>query len=199
MDETGDIAPLQILPGDGEATYHRAFISRAEAELLQERLLREIPWRHDEVVVFGRTRVTARKVSWHGDEGCHYAYAGKLKHALPWTECLRDIKLRVEERVGLSFNSCLLNLYHSGAEGMGWHRDNEPELGPRPVIASVSLGATRRFLFRHRVDCRKVEVALGSGSLLVMAGECQQFWLHSLPKALRVRENRVNLTFRRIQ
>lgn len=141
----------------------------------------------------------ARKVSWHGDPGCAYTYAGSRKSPQPWTDSLRALKDRVEAAAGVPFNSCLLNLYHAGTEGMGWHSDDEPELGPEPVIASLSLGAARRFLFRHRVEKTRVEVRLEHGSLLVMRGACQRLWQHSLPKALRVREPRINLTFRRIE
>jgi alkylated DNA repair dioxygenase AlkB len=190
--------PQPVLPFDGHALYWGPIVDGANAEAWFEGFLREIPWVHDEVIVFGKTRVTARRVSWHGDSGCDYAYAGRRKVALPWTPLLDLVKSRVEERAGCTFNSCLLNLYHSGVEGMGWHRDNEPELGPEPVIASMSLGARRRFLFRHRRTKQTVEIHLEPGSLLVMSGACQQNWMHSLPKSLRVKEPRINLTFRRV-
>jgi alkylated DNA repair dioxygenase AlkB len=193
------LLPRNILPAGGEAWYWGTLFSGHDADAWLARLLAEIPWQQDEVVVFGKKRVTARKVSWHGNAGCSYTYAGMRKCPQPWTDSLSAIKDRLEASVGVSFNSCLLNLYHSGAEGMGWHSDDEPELGPEPVIASLSFGAPRRFLFRHRTEKTPVEVMLEHGSLLVMRGACQRFWQHSLPKALRVKEPRVNLTFRWIE
>jgi alkylated DNA repair dioxygenase AlkB len=198
MPHVGLKGPIQVLPGDGEACYWGPVFSVEESRVALARLLEEVPWKRETVVLFGREHVLARKVSWHGEAGCDYAYAGRRKAALPWTECLKEVKARVEDLSGVRFNSCLLNLYHSGAEGMGWHSDDEPELGAQPVIASVSLGAERRFLFRHRVDGSTVEVKLENGSLLVMRGTCQQHWKHCLPKALRIHEQRINLTFRKV-
>jgi alkylated DNA repair dioxygenase AlkB len=190
--------PRNVLPAGGEAWYWGPLFPAGEADACFGRLRAEIPWQQDEVVVFGKKRVTARKVSWHGDPGCAYTYAGRCKSPRPWTDSLSVIKEEVESVTGVRFNSCLLNLYHSGAEGMGWHSDDEPELGPEPVIASLSFGAVRRFLFRHRTEKTAVELRLEHGSLLVMRGACQRFWQHSLPKALRIREPRINLTFRQI-
>jgi alkylated DNA repair dioxygenase AlkB len=187
-----------LLPSGGDVRYWGPIFDPAESETVFEKLFREIPWSHEEVVLFGKLHVTSRKVAWHGDPGSDYTYAGRRKQPAPWTEILRALKTRVEKAAECHFNSCLLNLYQSGAEGMGWHRDDEPELGQEPVIASLSFGAERRFLFRRDQSAQTVEVRLENGSLLIMRGATQRHWKHSLPKALRVREARINLTFRQI-
>jgi len=160
------------------------------------RLLREIEWRHDEAVIFGRHIVTKRKVAWYGDNTYTYTYSNITRQALPWTADLLALKRLTERLTGARYNSCLLNLYHDGDEGMAWHSDDEKELEPNGAIASLSFGAERRFLFRHRESKEQVEVSLAAGSLLVMRGTTQTYWLHSLPKMKKVRSPRVNLTFR---
>lgn len=187
-----------LLPSDGDAVYHGPIFTSAEAAEYFEKLRGSVPWESDEVVMFGRRHVTSRKVAWFGDAGCDYAYSGTKKAALPWTAELLELKAVAEAKAGEEFNSCLLNLYHDGGEGMGWHSDDERSLGERPVIASMSFGAARRFVFRHKEDGRKVEVGLEDGSLLVMGPGTQEAWQHSLPKSKRVTEPRINLTFRRI-
>ncbi len=185
-----------LLPADGSALYHGPVLSSTAADRCFETLLREVPWRHDETVIFGKRIVTARQVAWYGDSAFAYTYSGTTHQALPWTATLRDLKLRVEQASGERFNSCLLNLYHHGGEGMGWHSDDESTLVRHAAIASLSLGAERRFCFKHKRDGRKIEVRLEHGSLLVMAGAAQEHWRHSLPKMARVTTPRINLTFR---
>jgi alkylated DNA repair dioxygenase AlkB len=190
--------PRNLLPHDGEATYHGPVFAQKQADTLLASLLQTVPWEHDEVFMFGKKIVTARQVAWFGDQNCHYTYSGKTHHALPWTRELLLIKELVESLARTSFNSCLANLYHEGEQGMGWHQDNEKELGPQPTIASVSFGAQRRFDFRHKVSREKVSVNLEHGSLLIMADSTQTHWQHQLPKTKKVSTPRVNLTFRTI-
>lgn len=187
-----------LLPADGEVYDHGRLYGAAEADELFSRLLQEVAWQHDELVIAGKHVVTARQVAWYGDREEAYRYSGATKVARPWTPLLRSVKQRVEAAVGRAFNACLLNLYASGDEGMSWHSDDEGALGPAPTIASLSLGARRRFDFRHRADRRKVSLVLDSGQLVVMAGSTQRHWEHALPKTKQVRTPRINLTFRAI-
>ena len=168
-----------------------------EAAELFAALRETVPWQHDELVIAGKRLVTARQVAWFGDREKAYHYSGATKLAQPWTPLLTQVKERVEAAVGSPFNACLLNLYMSGDEGMSWHSDDEGALGRLPTIASLSLGATRRFDFRHKGDRRKVSLMLEGGQLIVMTGATQHHWEHALPKTKRVRTPRINLTFRK--
>lgn len=188
-----------LLPGDGTVIYLGRVMTQAKADVLLESLLREVPWHRDEIVMFGRRITTAREVAWYGNPGASYTYSGATKHPLPWNDELLTLKSLVEPLAGTRFNSCLLNLYHNGREGMGWHSDAEKELGTNPVIASISLGAERRFCFKHKRTGERVEMVLAHGSLLVMKDETQANWLHSLPKAAKINAPRINLTFRAIK
>jgi len=185
-----------ILPFDGQAEYYGTVMEPSAAAAYLERLLTAVEWRNDEAVIFGRHIITKRKVAWYGDNNYGYKYSGIVREALPWTVDLLALKRLTEEITGADYNSCLLNLYHDGDEGMAWHSDDEKELAPGGSIASLSFGAERRFLFRHKATREIVELSLASGSLLVMKGATQDRWLHSLPKMRRVRRPRVNLTFR---
>ena len=186
-----------ILPCDGVVNYHGRVLDYCDAWDYFEVLMVTVPWRHDELVMFGKPVVTARKVAWYGDSDFSYTYSGTTKQALPWTRELAKLKQLVEERTGDSFNSCLLNLYHSGSEGMGWHSDDEKEIARNSSIASISFGAERRFDFRHKRTKETVSILLEHGSLLVMKGETQTHWQHRLPPAKKVTEARINLTFRK--
>lgn len=187
-----------LLPRDGRVHYLGPLLVDAPAWM--DRLMAETPWKPDTVVLFGRRFTTARKVAWYGDPGCAYTYSGVTRPPLPWTPLLTELKQFVEDRSGTLFNCCLLNLYHHGGEGMAWHSDDERELMPQGVIASLSLGAERRFLFRHKEDPQiKIAVQLESGSLLLMQGETQAHWQHSLPKSTKVTTPRINLTFRQMR
>lgn len=188
----------EVLPCDGEASYHAGFFEKSEADRFLNVFLQKIAWEYDEVMMFGRKITTARKVAWYGDAELEYRYSGKTRRALEWVPELRAMKEIVEERTGSVYNSCLLNLYADGGQGMGWHSDDEKELGVEPQIASVSLGAERRFDFRHKESREKISVMLENGSLLFMKGATQQCWHHQMPKSAKVKEVRVNLTFRRI-
>ena len=189
---------INLLPADGIADYYGQVLAPAEATHYLDRLMHYIEWRNDEAVIFGRHIITKRKVAWYGDSDYSYAYSNISRQALPWTEDLLVLKDVVERVTGATYNSCLLNLYHDGDEGMAWHSDDEKELSPDGAIASLSFGAERRFLLRHKQSKEQVEVLLASGSLLVMRGTTQTHWLHSLPKMKKVRAPRVNLTFRLI-
>lgn len=190
--------PLNLLPQDGTVFYFGKVINRLESDVLFERLLNEIHWIRDEVKLFGKVHVTAREVAWYADPGLTYTYSGRTKTALPWNSILLELKQLAEQLCGVSFNACLLNLYHDGNEGMGWHSDDEPELGPAPNIASFSFGAERPFKLKHKNQALQVELDLEHGSLLLMAGACQQYWKHMLPKRARIKTARINLTFRKM-
>lgn len=165
------------------------------------RVLRaEIDWRQEEVVIFGRPRLVPRLVAWHGEPGARYTYSGTPHKPLPWTPVLEQVRRRVQELSGRHFNAVLLNLYRDGRDGMGWHSDDEAELGPEPAIASVSLGATRRFCLRHRRRKEmRAELSLPHGSLLLMSGATQRHWVHAVPKTAVRTGERINLTFRRVE
>lgn len=154
---------------------------------------------NDEVKIFGKQIITKRKVAWYGNQPFLYRYSNTSKTALPFTQELLAIKAVVEKISNETYNSCLLNLYHQGEEGMGWHSDAEPELKPNGAIASVSLGAERKFNFKHKITQEKKEILLHHGSLLVMKGTTQSFWLHQLPPTKKIKDLRINLTFRTIQ
>jgi len=188
--------PYNVLPHDGEAIYFGTLFDARQADSHLHYLLQDIEWKHDEACIFGRHIITARKVAWFGDRNFDYTYSGRTRTAHVWTSELRAMKDLVEERSGARYNSCLLNLYADGDQGMGWHHDDEKGLGTNSNIASVSFGAVRRFDFRHKENREKVSVALEHGSLLVMRGTTQARWQHQIPKAKKITEPRVNLTFR---
>jgi alkylated DNA repair dioxygenase AlkB len=185
-----------LLPCEGVVTYHGSVFTPGESEEHLARLIADIPWEHDETVMFGKRIVTKRKVAWFADGGRSYAYSGTEKRAHGWTEHLLSLKATAEEISGAACNSCLLNLYHDGGEGMGWHSDDERSLQSAAPILSLSFGAERKFSFRHKRTKETVSVTLENASLLVMAGETQKHWHHQLPKSAKVSAPRVNLTFR---
>lgn len=189
---------VNLLPYDGVADYYGKVFTIKETKNYLDRLLTTIEWRNDEIILFGKHIQTKRKVAWYGDDTYSYTYSKTTKQALAWTDDLRALKRKAEEVSGASYNSCLLNLYHGGDEGMSWHSDNEKELKKDGAIASFSFGAERRFQFKHKGKGQLVEVLLESGSLLVMRGPCQTYWLHALPKTKKVMRPRINLTFRTI-
>ena len=190
--------PRQILPYGGDTRYFGPIYNPAESTVYLDYLLRKIPWRQDEASLYGKHYVTARQVAWYGDENYRYTYSGKTRVALFWTDELLAIKRRVEVLTGAGYNSCLLNLYRDGNQGMGWHQDDEKSLGTNSGIASLSFGAERRFDLRHKATREKVSQVLEHGSLLVMAGTTQSRWQHQLPKTKKISDPRVNLTFRKM-
>ncbi|MEM1283248.1 MAG: alpha-ketoglutarate-dependent dioxygenase AlkB [Chlamydiota bacterium] len=179
------------------ATYYSDWYTDVEADQLMKELL-FLPWETEEIKMFGKIITVPRKVLWVADEGVNYKNSGKEHYPKKWNRELSKIRKRLEKEIS-SFNSVLCNLYHDGRDYMGWHQDNEPELGQRPTIASLTFGAERKFQFRHRITKEKVEITLTHGSLLVMYGNSQDLWQHALPKMLRVKDPRINLTFRNIQ
>lgn len=187
-----------LLPCDGTVHYHGKILDRAAADNYFQALLTEIAWEQDQALIFGKLYLTPRKVAWYGDKAFEYTYSRITKQALPWTASLLELKKIVEQESGETYNSCLLNLYHSGEEGMAWHSDGEPDLLRNGAIASMSLGAARKFAFKHKETAQKVELVLDHGSLLMMKGSTQQHWLHRLPPTKRIKEARINLTFRTI-
>ena len=188
-----------ILTKDGYTKYHPEFFSPTESEQYFQKLLESISWQPEELILFGKKITTSRKVAWVGDPNCSYTYSGVKKYPNPWIPELIEIKNKVEELTKIKFNSCLLNLYHNGNEGMGWHADNEPELDELAPIASISLGQERKFSFKHKKDKTLISIFLESGSLLIMHPPTQEFWNHSLPKTKKFNGPRINLTFRVIK
>jgi len=189
---------MEIINHDGIVNYYGKVMAEEEADAYFKTLLDTIEWKNDEAVIFGRHIITKRKVAWYGDDGYLYKYSGTTKQALSWTPELLELKKLTEQLTGEIFNSCLLNLYHDGNEGMAWHSDDEKSLGKDSAIASLSFGAERKFSLKHRVSKETHSVLLENGSLLMMKGATQSNWLHSLPKCKRILEPRVNLTFRRM-
>lgn len=185
-----------LLPFDGIVNYLGRVFDPKTAPIFFEKLLHKVEWRNDEAVIFGKHIITKRKVAWYGDKDFAYTYSNTTKQALPWTTDLLELKHLIEKLSGSKFNSCLLNLYHDGNEGMSWHSDNERSLGKDTAIASVSFGAERKFMLKHKQTKQTVSLILENGSLLIMKGKTQTNWLHCLPKTKRVSAPRVNLTFR---
>lgn len=189
---------INLLPFDGEVVYYGKIMPPKLADRFYEDMLAKIEWKNDEAIIFGRHLITKRKVAWYGDEGFSYTYSKITKRALPWTKTLSELKLLTEQLSGTSYNSCLLNLYHSGEEGMAWHSDDEKTLGHDSAIASLSFGAERKFSFKHKQTKQNVSMVLEHGSLLIMQGATQRNWLHRLPPTTKVKTPRINLTFRTI-
>ncbi len=186
------------LPQDGMVNYYGKLLTATEADYYLENLLNSIEWRNDEAIIFGRKIITKRKVAWYGGEPFEYTYSNTTKYALPWTKELLGLKTIIEKETGETFNSCLLNLYHNGDEGMAWHSDGETDLKKDGAIGSLSFGAERKFAFKHKQTKEKVELVLEHGSLLVMKDTTQTHWLHRLPPTRLITKPRVNLTFRTI-
>ncbi len=187
-----------LLPCDGTVNYFGKVIDKKAADHFYNNLMKNIEWRNDEAVMYGKTLITKRKVAWYGERPFEYTYSNTTKRALPFTKELMELKTICEKHCGDTFNSCLLNLYHDGNEGMAWHSDAEKDLKKNGAIASLSLGAERKFGFKHKQSGEKVYVFLEHGSLLIMKDQTQSFWMHRLPPTVKVKEPRINLTFRTI-
>ena len=164
---------VNCLPKDGEVNYYGSILSQAAANLYFNSLLNSIEWKNDEAIIFGRKIVTKWKAAWYGDKPFEYTYSNTKKIALPWIQDLIKLKQLVENETNETYNSCLLNLYHNGNEGMSWHSDNETDLKKEGAIASLSLGVGRKFALKHKLTKVKVEIYLENGSLLVMKGLTQ--------------------------
>ncbi len=191
--------PINLLPVDGEARLHNHFFPPEESTRIMVSLVNGISWKQEPITIMGRQVMQPRLTAWYGDADKSYTYSGTTMQPLPWTEELLYIRSRIEPLAGVRFTSALLNYYRDGNDSMGWHRDNEKSLGPQPVIGSVSFGAARYFHFKHtkNKDLR-VKTVLTDGSFLLMAGDTQEHWYHSVPKTARVTAARINITFRTI-
>ncbi|WP_298780911.1 alpha-ketoglutarate-dependent dioxygenase AlkB [uncultured Polaribacter sp.] len=188
-----------ILPFDGITNYHGVILNKNQNKFYYQILLDSINWKNDEAIIFGKKIITKRKVAWYGESDYSYTYSKVTKTANIFTKELLELKKIVEQECGETFNSCLLNLYHSGDEGMAYHSDGEKMLKKNGAIASLSLGAERKFSFKHKVNKQRVDIVLERGSLLVMKKGTQTNWLHRLPTTKKVSSPRINLTFRTIE
>jgi alkylated DNA repair dioxygenase AlkB len=187
-----------IINQDGQAHYFGPILTEEQNSYYWEELLHKMEWANEKVVMFGKEITTKRKVAFYADESIEYTYSNKTKKGLPWTTSLLSIRELVSKHTHQSYNACLLNLYHDGEEGMGWHSDDEREIVPNSSIASLSIGAERKFSFKHKATKETQSLLLQNGSLLEMAGSLQQNWWHALPKSKKVNGPRINLTFRQM-
>ncbi|MFN6074410.1 MAG: alpha-ketoglutarate-dependent dioxygenase AlkB family protein [Fluviicola sp.] len=196
--------PLQnfntnLLTKDGEVIYFGVVFQQEEIESLFSKLQNEIEWKHDQALIYGKLITTKRKVAWYANKEFSYTYSKVTKTALLFPQWLIELKEKVENLTQVKYNSCLLNYYSDGGEGMTYHSDAEKELKKNGSIASLSFGAERNFVFKHKTSGEKVSVFLESGSLLEMKGETQTHWLHALPTTKKVNSLRINLTFRQME
>ncbi|MBB2145067.1 alpha-ketoglutarate-dependent dioxygenase AlkB [Pedobacter sp. LMG 31464] len=190
---------INLLPQDGTVNYYGKIMSNSLANQYCDNLLETIEWKQDEAIIFGKHILTKRKVAWYGDNNFEYTYSNITKQALIWTKELVALKTLVEEKSGEKYNSCLLNLYHNGDEGMAWHSDGEKDLKKNGAIASLSFGAERKFSFKHKSTKERISLVLENGSLLVMKDATQTNWLHRLPPTKSTNKARINLTFRMME
>ena len=188
-----------ILPFDGITDYHGLVLDKNQCDFYYQKLIKTIQFKNDEAIIFGKKVITKRKVAWYGASDFSYTYSKITKTAYIFTKELLELKEIVEKESGETYNSCLLNLYHSGYEGMAYHSDGEKMLKKNGAIASLSLGAERKFSFKHKENKQRVDVILENGSLLVMKKGTQSNWLHRLPPTKKVNSPRINLTFRTIE
>ena len=182
----------QDIADSGTLLYDETFYRRDQADALFETLRAETPWRQER----GRFGPFPRLTAWYADTGLTYTYSGVTHQAIEWTPTLRQVRADIESAAQASFNSLLLNYYRDGQDSMGYHADDEPELGVNPVIASLSLGGVRQFVLKHNKTGERIRFDLAHGSLLVMGGTCQHHWLHAVPKTKAAVGERINLTFR---
>ena len=187
-----------ILPYDGYTSYIPNFIKNTNSSFLHQ-LLNEVAWKHDELTLYGKKIITKRQVAFEGDEHIAYTYSKHQKMASPWSHVVLELKQKLEKELNTQFNGCLLNLYATGEIGMALHSDNEPELAAEGIIASLSFGATRTFQLKHKQSGEKIDVKLENGSLVVMDMHSQKHWMHQLKKETKIKESRVNLTFRQFK
>ncbi len=192
---------MQIPLSDGELSYYQDFIPHDESIQYLQILLDDIKWQQNKIKMFGKVYDEPRLTAWYGDQGLSYKYSGIQLNPTPWIEMLEELKSKVSLLAKVQFNSALLNYYRGGNDSMGYHQDNEPELGVNPVIASLSFGAERTFQLKHIRDksIKRKDIPLKSGSLLIMAGETQHHWKHQIPKTKKSIGPRLNITFRVIK
>ena len=196
---TSGLLETLVMP-DADVRFMRNFYAPPLSRQTMTVLLNETAWRQEKINLWGRQHWQPRLSAWHGDPSAHYSYSGITLLPQPWTDTLQKIKHDIEAVTGVGFNSVLLNLYRNEHDSMGWHSDDERELGTEPVIASLSLGETRTFKFKHKTrhEQKPLAIDLTDGSLLIMAGATQEFWLHGIGKERRYKGRRINLTFRNI-
>jgi alkylated DNA repair dioxygenase AlkB len=187
---------LNLLPNQGTVNYFGAVFTKMQADYYYNYLLNNILWKNDEAIIFGKHLITARKVAWYSETETSYTYSKITRSSQLFTAELTALKQIVEDETAQKYNSCLLNLYHNGNEGMAWHSDGEKELLKNGAIASVSFGAERKFAFKHKISKETISLNLAHGSVLVMKDETQSYWLHRLPPTAKVLKPRINLTFR---
>ncbi len=187
---------MNLLPYDGCVEYYPAFLTPQQSQDMFLMLEQTIHWSADSIVMFGKELTLKRKIAWYGDAPFAYRYSQSTKTALPWITPLQLLKTQLESFTGEHFNSCLLNYYHDGHDSMGWHTDNEKMMRKGATIASISLGATREFKFKHIKDNTLTGIKLDNGSLLLMKENTQEHWKHSLPARKKITQPRINLTFR---
>ena len=187
-----------IINSQGQAIYFGQIISEEQMSIFYEELMNNIDWKNEVVVMFGKEITTKRKVAFYSDSNIEYRYSQKTKKGIQWIPVLLQIKSIVESYTNTHYNACLLNLYHNGDEAMGWHADNEVAIKPNSSIASLSLGADRKFSFKNKTTKETISQLLENGSLLEMKGALQNPWLHCLPKTSKIKTPRINLTFRQM-
>ncbi len=199
MDLFSSATIKNLLPFDGVTNYHGIILDQEQCAFFYQKLMDTIQFKNDEAIIFGKKIITKRKVAWYGSSEFSYTYSKITKTAVLFTKELLALKAIVEKESGETYNSCLLNLYHSGEEGMGYHSDGEKMLKKNGAIASLSLGVARKFSFKHRKNKQRIDIVLENGSLLVMKEATQTNWLHRLPPTKKVNLPRINLTFRTVE
>lgn len=190
---------INIVPFEGELYLYNHFYNLTESDLLFAQLQTELDWQEEAIFIYGRWVKVPRLMCWYGDSDACYRYSGVNHQPILWTPVLQAIREKVERQCRCTFNSVLANLYRDGNDSMGCHADDEKELGLNPVIASLSLGDQRLFKLHHKKSKEKLDIVLGHGDLLVMAGTLQHHWMHSVPKTKKLKTSRINLTFREIK
>lgn len=199
MDLFSSEKTTNILPFDGVTDYHGIILNKNQCQFYYQKLMETIQWKNDQAIIFGKLITTKRKVAWYAESKFSYTYSKVTKTAIIFTKELLELKEIVEKESGETYNSCLLNLYNSGDEGMAYHSDGEKMLKKNGAIASLSLGAERKFSFKHKESKQRIDIVLENGSLLVMKKGTQTNWLHRLPPTKKVKSPRINLTFRTIE
>ncbi|MGV0056559.1 alpha-ketoglutarate-dependent dioxygenase AlkB family protein [Stutzerimonas xanthomarina] len=194
---SGDSELIEL--ADADLRYFPRWVDADLADGWLSELSTQTPWSQPQIKLYGRSIAVPRLVAWYGDADAHYRYSGFTHEPLAWTPLLADIRQRVQQQVGQRLNGVLLNYYRDGQDAMGWHSDDERELGQQPLVVSLNLGATRRFDFRRKGASRiEYSISLEHGSLLVMSGLTQHYWQHQIARTRKVRAPRLNLTFRQI-
>ncbi|WP_068546069.1 alpha-ketoglutarate-dependent dioxygenase AlkB family protein [Thalassotalea crassostreae] len=188
----------EVVLCNGDVVYLADFYSEVKAAGLYQKFNHQLAWRQESIVLYGKKVLSPRLQAWYGDKQAEYTYSGLTMTPLPWHIELLNIKNDIQQYSGGSFNSVLANYYRDGNDSMGWHSDDETELGVQPLIASLTLGQTRKFVLKHKTSGEKLQLNLQSGSLLLMSGQLQSNWQHCLPKTKKIVAGRINLTYRQI-